>query len=127
MLDQSGVHMPSKMLSDNQKELFEEIAKNGTLVFETGPQGIDANIVGTFSVRRCGNEDRLEMGDGTNHVHIDWKRIKSVKAGSYQNEGMLTFMDGEEVLFRLYKIGGHWSSAVKALIGDLLDQKYQAD
>ncbi len=112
--------MASKIFSDKQKKLFEAIAKNGTLIFETGPQGIEANIVGTFAVRKCGDEDRLEMGDGTNHVHIDWKRVKSAEIGSYGSEAMLTFMDGEEVLFRLYKIGGQWSTAVKALVGKLL-------
>lgn len=112
--------MPSKILSDKQKKLFEAIAKNGTLIFETGPQGIDANIVGTFEVRRSGNEDRLEMGDGTNHIHIDWKRVRSVEIDSYGNEGMLKFMDGEETLFHLYKISGQWSAAIKALVGDLL-------
>ncbi len=112
--------MPSKILSDKQRQLFEAIAKNGTLIFETGPQGIDANIVGTFEVRRCGNEDRLEMGDGTNHVHIDWKRIKLAEIGSYGGEGMLTFLDGSEVLFRLYKISGKWSREVSALAGELI-------
>jgi hypothetical protein len=56
--------MPSKMLSDKQKQLFDAIAKSSTLIFEAGPEGIDVNIVGTFEVRRCGSEDRLEMGDG---------------------------------------------------------------
>jgi hypothetical protein len=112
--------MPSKILSDKQKKLFDAIAKSGTLIFEAGPKGIDANIVGTFEVRHCGSEDRLEMGDGTNHVHIDWKRVRSVELGSYHNEGMLTFLDGSEVLFRLYKISGQWPKEIKALMGALL-------
>jgi hypothetical protein len=58
--------------------------------------------------------------DGTNHVHIDWKRVQSVELGSYNNEGMLTFMDGNEILFRLYKISGQWTKEVKALMGKLL-------
>jgi NOL1/NOP2/fmu family ribosome biogenesis protein len=112
--------MASKIFSDKQKKLFEAIAKSGILIFETGPQGIEANIVGTFAVRKSRNEDRLEMGDGTNHVHIDWKRVRSVEAGAHGNEGTLTFMDGEEILFHLYKINGQWSAAVKALVGNLL-------
>jgi hypothetical protein len=55
--------MSSKMQSKKQKELFDVIAKCGTLVLEVGPPGIDANIVGTFEVRNYGDEDRLEMGD----------------------------------------------------------------
>lgn len=112
--------MASKILSDKQKKLFDAIAKNGTLILEIGPKGIDANIVGPFEVRRCGNEDRLEMGDGTNHVHIDWKRVRSAEIGSHGHEGMLAFRDGNEILFRLYKIGGQWSKDVKVLVGDLL-------
>ena len=112
--------MASKMQTDKQKALFKAISKSGTLIFETGPTGIEANIVGTFEVRPCGNEDRLEMGDGTNHVHIDWSRVKSVELGSYNSEEMLTFTDGKEVLFYLYKISGQFSKEVKALIGQLL-------
>jgi hypothetical protein len=112
--------MSSKMQSKKQKQLFDAIAKCGTLIFEAGPPGIDANIVGTFEVRNCGDEDRLEMGDGTNHVHVDWKRVQSVEMGSYHNEGMLTFLDRSEVLFRFYKISGQWPTEIKALIGTLL-------
>ncbi|MCH8987106.1 hypothetical protein IIA94_02985 [Patescibacteria group bacterium] len=89
--------MKSAFKSDKQKELFEVLSRCGELIFACGKEGVSANIVGEFIVKRYDNdEDRLDMGDGTNHVHIDWNKITKVEMGSFHGEGheegMLTFL-----------------------------------
>lgn len=99
--------------SKKQAELFNEIAKCGDLLFACGPKGVSANIYGSFSVVRAGEkEDRLDMGNGTQHVHIDWSRIKRVEVKELGGEGILTFFDKEESLFKLYRFSGPFSDAI---------------
>lgn len=112
--------MSKRILSEPQRRLFSLLAKQGTLIFAAGPRGISANIVGDFSVRPQNQEDLLCMGDATNHVHIDWSRIKRAEIGEFHGEGMLTFLDGDESLFRLYKPSGPFTEEITDLAGDLL-------
>lgn len=114
--------MASEFVSKRQKELFAEIAKSGELVFACGPSGISANIVGEFNVRHYPekNEHRIEMGDGEQHVHVNWERVKTVEYSLFHGEGVLTFKDGAEKLFIFYRMDGEFSDEVKCLIGDLI-------
>lgn len=117
--------MVNEFVSDKQKKLFAEIAKAGELVFACGPKDVSANIVGEFCIRHYPDkkEHRLEMGDGLQHVHIDWNRIRTVEYGIFHGEGMLTFKDGDETLFRLYRMDGEFSNEIKNLVGSLLSEK----
>lgn len=114
--------MSSLFLNEKQKNIFDEIAKAGELVFACGPRGISANIVGKFSVRYVSDKDehRLEMGDGTQHVHIDWSRVKFVEYEIFHGEGLLIFKDEEDILFRLYRMDGEFSDQVKKMVGVLV-------
>ena len=117
--------MKSAFKSDKQKELFEVLSRCGELIFACGKEGVSANIVGEFIVKRYDNdEDRLDMGDGTNHVHIDWNKITKVEMGSFHGEGheegMLTFFNNDEPLFKLYRPQGEYPQEVKNLVGALL-------
>ena len=109
------------MISKKQEALFAALPEQGTLIFAAGPRGISANIVGQFSVQRRDSEDLLCMGDGTHHVHIDWSRIQEVQIGDFHGEGVLTFFDGEETLFRLYRPQGSFTEALTRATGSLLD------
>ena len=107
--------------SNKQRLLFKELESAGEMVFACGSSGISANIVGEFKVRKNKHaEDQLDMGDGTNHVHIDWSRVKQCKVGSFHGEGVLTFLDGNEVLFHLYRMNGPYSESVIENTGDLV-------
>lgn len=112
--------MSKRILSESQRRFFKLLPEQGTLIFAAGPRGISANIVGEFSVKSLEREDLLCMGDGTNHIHIDWSRIQYVEAGLFHGEGMLTFRDGDEVLFRLYRPSGPFSKALESIAGELL-------
>lgn len=114
--------MANEFITDIQKLLFDEITKAGELVFACGPSGISANIVGEFSVRHYPEkkEHRLEMGNGDQHVHINWERVKSVEYSLFHGEGLLTFKDGEEKLFLLYRMEGEFSDEIKKVIGKLI-------
>ena len=114
--------MATEFKSGKQKELFEEIAKAGELVFACGPKGISANIVGEFSVKHYPSkkEHRLEMGDGGQHVHIDWDRVKKVEYGIFHGEGMLTFSDDSMPLFKLYRMEGEFSDTIQKIAGELI-------
>ncbi|MDF1663662.1 MAG: hypothetical protein P1V97_17975 [Planctomycetota bacterium] len=112
--------MSSRIVSNKQRQLFKALEHEGTLIFAAGPKGISANIVGEFQVRSLDSEDRLCMGDGTNHIHIDWSRIKAAEIGDFHGEGMLTFYDGDEVLFRLYKPAGPYRKELQDSSGALL-------
>ena len=108
--------------SAQQIALFEEISKSGELVFACGPKGISANIVGSFCVKHYPDkkEHRLEMGDGEQHVHIDWARVKKVTYGTFHGEGLLTFFDGDEPLFKLYRMEGEFSEKIKEMVGNII-------
>lgn len=79
---------------------------------------------GRFELRSYPEEDRLEVGDGTFHVHIDWSRLKRVEIGSIEiegrSEGLISFFDGEERLFRLYRQAGAFPELVQRFNGQLL-------
>jgi hypothetical protein len=102
--------MAQTFMSDTQRELFNQICSEGELIFACGPKGVSANLVGTFKVGHIdGKEDLLEVGDGTDHVHIDWSRVTSVEQGDFHGEGLLSFKNGDEILFRLYRPDGAFS------------------
>ncbi len=109
-------------VSESQRLLFQRLESAGELVFACGPKGAVANIVGQFKVRKNHHgEDQLDMGDGTNHVHIDWSRIKRLEVGDFHGEGMLTFLDGDELLFRLYRMGGPYPEEIMIMAGQLYE------
>lgn len=107
------------MLTTAQEALFEEVANAGELIFAAGPKGITANIVGEFYVKAHEDEVRLQVGDGKQHVHVDWSRVSRVEVGQHHGEGMLTFFDADERLFRLYRPAGPFGARVQELAGDL--------
>lgn len=108
-------------VSDKQRSLFEKLESAGELIFAAGTRGVVANIVGEFQVRKNHHgDDQLDMGDGTNHVHIDWSRVKRVEIDDFHGEGVLKFFDGDEILFRLYRMDGPYSSAIALLVGSLI-------
>lgn len=114
--------MASEFVDDKQSKLFAEVSKAGELVFACGPKNISANIVGDFFIRHYPEkkEHRLEMGDGNQHVHIDWNRVKAVEYAVFHGEGMLTFKDGDDTLFRLYRMDGEFSDEIKNMVGPLV-------
>lgn len=109
--------------SSRQRELFRALEKYRMLIFAAGPAGISANYEGQFKVTTYSNEDRLEGDDGTFHVHIEWNRVKRItveeKVIEGRTEGMLTFWDGEERLFRLYNPSRPFSAEITAFAGSL--------
>jgi hypothetical protein len=110
-----------KFVSEQQRLLFAEVALAGDLIFACGPRGISANIVGSFSVRTNHHgDDQLDMGDGSQHVHVDWSRIKRLELTESRGEGVLNFFDGDELMFKLYRINGFYSSAVSGFAGALV-------
>ena len=112
--------MPETPASPRQRALFSALARCGELILSCGPEGIRANIVGEFRLVRHGGEDRLDAGDGTQHVHIDWQRVRHAVVGQLDGEGVIDFQDGEETLFRLYRPAGPYGPEVAPLAGDLL-------
>lgn len=102
----------ARLASTHQRELFDALARCGELVLAVGPEGVSANLVGAVTVRRHGVEDILDVDDGRHHVHVDWRRVKEVEVGTHEGEGLLSFYDGIERLFRLYRPGGPYPSEV---------------
>ena len=102
----------ARIASSHQRTLFDALNRCGELILAVGPEGISANLVGTLRVRRHGVEDVLDVDDGKHHVHIDWRRMKEVEVGVHDGEGLLTFYDGTDALFRLYRPEGPYPSEV---------------
>ena len=96
--------------------------RRGELIFASGPPGISVNLVGRFSVRKYkgGKEDRLDLDDGTNHVHIGWNKISSCKLGDFHGEGMLIFLDNDEIIFKIYKPSGRFSNTIASFEGTFI-------
>lgn len=111
-----------KTMLVKQRELFKALENCGEMVFACGPKGISVNLVGTFSIRQHNRgEDQLDVGDGTDHVHIDWSRPKRVEVGDFHGEGLLSFFDENELLFKLYRMAGPFPKSVSLLEGNLVD------
>ncbi|WP_413290581.1 hypothetical protein [Bdellovibrio sp. HCB337] len=109
--------------SEKQKALFGLLEKCGELIYGGGPKGAVANLVGEFTVRRNHHgDDQLDVGDGTCHVHIDWSQVKRVEVSDYHGEGMLSFFNEKDCLFKLYRMSGPWPKEVEAFAAvSLLD------
>lgn len=116
--------MSRKYISDRQKKLFGSISEFDELIFAAGPQGISANMSEKFAVQSFPDEDRLVVGDGTFHVHIDWSRLKRVEITSIQiearTEGVISFFDGNERLFHLYRQQGVFPAEIQKYDGLLV-------
>ncbi len=111
-------------MSPKQERMFDCLAKCGELVLAIGPKGVRANLVGEFAVRKHTDHNAkadliLDCSDGTNHIHIDWQRVRRVALSEHHGEGKLTFLDGTEELFELYCMSGPYPQEVCDLIGDL--------
>ena len=109
-------------VSKKQEILFKAIEKSGKLIFACGKEGVSANLVGNFKVRKNSrSDDQLNVDDGTHHVHIDWNTIHHVKIGTHHSEGILTFYNNHnESLFKLYRIEGPFEDHFKNLCGVLI-------
>lgn len=113
--------MAKLIVSESQRTLFALLPACGELVFACGHDGINANIVGEFHIQSLPDEDRLVVGDGTQHVHIDWRRVRHAEVSEYNGEGLLTFLDGRTVLFKLYRLAGPYPEMVAAAAGTLVE------
>jgi hypothetical protein len=119
-----SVELSRTVMSPKQQELFSHVSNCGDMVLGIGPKGVSANLVGRFSVRKHddhqGKQDLiLDCDDGTCHVHIDWSRVKRVAISDHSGEGVLSFFDGDERLFNLYRMDGPFPADVEKLAGDL--------
>lgn len=113
--------MAVNFVSEKQRQLFAALENCGELVFAAGPRGAVANLVGVFYVRpNERGDDQLDVGDGVHHVHLDWDRVKRVEIGEYQGEGLLSFFDGSDCLFKFYRMAGPWPAEIAAFAGDLV-------
>lgn len=112
--------MSRTLFSELQARLFAALTECGELIFACGHDGISANIVGEFYIQHVNGEDRLAVDDGTHHVHIDWSRVRRVVVGEFHGEGMLTFLDGDVALFKLYRPAGPYPPDVAEFAGALI-------
>lgn len=112
---------PRTFINEAQRALMEAACRSGDLVFSTGGSIISAKLVGTFSIRRYGEEDRLDVGDGTDHVLIDWNLLDHAEIGTARGEGLLTFWNETDLLFELFRPAGPFPQEVEALVGELMD------
>ena len=111
--------MADRLASPRQRALLDAIVASGPLILACGPEGVSVNLVGRFRLVRHGDEDRFDLGDGTHHVHVDWHRVTKAEFGEFEGEGMVTFRDGDRVLFKLYRSAGPFPMQVQALGGAL--------
>lgn len=112
--------MSTSIVSEKQRQLFKALEHEGTLLLCAGPDGISADINGPFALQRWKDEDVFCMGDGNNHIHIDWSRLSIAELGLSGGQGMLSFKDGARDLFKLFRKDGPYSSHIATLAGPLL-------
>lgn len=106
-----------------QKELFHLICNSGELTLVGGAKGIGIHLLGNFHMTRSdlyGPEDRIDLVHGDSHVHIDWGRLKRCEISSWENEGEIAFYDGNEVLFKIFRKDGPFSSEIMKFEGPLI-------
>ena len=94
-------------MTKTQEKLFKILESLDELIFASGPKGRSVNLCGRFTVRKNHlGDDQLDVGDGTHHVHIEWSRVKRFELGDFHGEGMITFFDEQETLFKFYHPSG---------------------
>ena len=109
-------------ISAKQKLVFQILENIGELILACGPKGISVNLCGRFAVRKNHlGDDQLDCGDGTQHLHIEWSRVKSFELGDFNGEGMITFFDGNETLFKFYHPAGPLPATLSDMSKDLTD------
>lgn len=111
---------PRRPMNAAQRALLEAVCQSGTLIFSIGGDAVSANLVGTFAIRRYEDEDRLDVGDGTDHVHVDWDLVARAEVGTSRGEGLLTFWSGADLLFEMFRPAGPFPQDVAALAGELM-------
>lgn len=113
--------MSQVMVSEKQRRLFEALANDEELIFACGKQGVSANLVGKFSIRKNHRqEDQLDVDDGRHHVHVDWTRVQRAELGDFHGEGLIRFFCGDEEVFRFYRPGGVFRDDFKGLVDALV-------
>ena len=106
--------------TQKQSDLFAALSACGEHIIAIGHPGISANLVGKISVNRYVDEDRLDINEGTHHVHIDWCRLQRCEFGFTGLEGTVTFFDEDTPLFKLFRVEGDYPEVVKKFEGVLL-------
>lgn len=110
--------------TEKQRRLFELLNQFEDLIFACGPTGISTNVQGQFRIESFAQEDRLVLGDGNFHVHIDWERVKSavfsVIVIGDRSEGVVLFKDGDESLFKFYRQSGDFPDEIRRFDGLLV-------
>lgn len=112
--------MGSHFASARQRALFAAVTAAGPLLFACDKGGLRVNLEGEFQVRGYDKEDRLDLGDGTSHVHLEWARVTRAEVGLSRGEGALMLYDGDAPLFTLYRLAGPYGKEIEALAGALL-------
>ena len=107
-------------INERQKRLFQALADVGTVSMAIGPQGITCHVVDYCYVTPTDTEHRLDFGDGTHHLHIDWARMKKATCNVLEGRAAVSFLDGDNLLFRLYKPEGDFPEIVKRQCGALV-------
>ncbi|MEM7122089.1 MAG: hypothetical protein AAF563_12470 [Pseudomonadota bacterium] len=110
---------PRKPMNAAQRALMDAVCGSGDLIFSNGGDSVSANLVGTFTIRRYGEEDRLDVGDCTHHAHIDWDLVTRAEIGTSRGEGLITFWNGTDLLFEMFRPAGPFPQDVVALAGEL--------
>jgi hypothetical protein len=103
--------------TEHQKSFMQKVFAEPSLIFAAGPTGISVNLVGAFRLASDGREDRIEVGDGTDHVHVDWDRVRSVEHSDFHGEGLLSFKDKDDVVFKFYRPNGAFPNSVLKFCG----------
>jgi len=107
-------------INERQKHLFQALEGVGTVSLAIGPQGITCHVVDYCYITETETEDRLDFGNGTHHMHIDWARLKRATCGIVEGRAAITFQDGDLVLFRIYKPDGDFPEGIRRMCGQLI-------
>ena len=111
--------MPGPLQSRPLRALLDAACRSGDLILACGPEGVSANLVGRVAVVRHGAEDRLDVDDGTHHVHMDWARVTRVEVGTSDGEGLLVLHGLSGPLLKLYRPEGPYPAEVGVLANAL--------
>lgn len=106
-------------INERQRRLFDALSNLGRLNMAISHPGVTCHIVERCYLTSTESEDRLDFGDGTQHVHVDWTRVTRVQPDVIEGKAALSFMDGDQVLFRLYKPDGDFPAEVHRWMGRL--------
>ena len=132
VLTETHAELGEKLASEQQRMLFETLAKSDKLIFTTSCVDIvTTDVYGPVTIQSIGNEDRLHFPKNKTHAHVKWSRVYEAKRVTLPDHpmgsdthwiGIEFFTRTGESIFSIWNLKGdqEFSDDAYELLGTLI-------